>query len=108
MFRAAPSSPRQESGTTPRTAVAILVVAVLAIGSFLFPGSAAVADVGQAGLTIQKSATTSQALPGETFDWVVEVGCSVLDDECVDASLVDVIPPEFDVTGEVVVTPTAP
>ena len=92
--------------TRTRTALAVVISAVMAVGAILVPTVAANA-AGPAGLTIQKSATKSSVVPGETFNWVVEVGCSVLEDECVSAVLVDAIPPQFEVVGEVSVTPSA-
>lgn len=75
----------------------------MAFGSVIAPVPAFAADT--AGLTIQKSVSKSSVVPGETFNWVIEVGCSVLTEECINAELVDAIPPEFDIDGPISVTP---
>lgn len=88
----------------PRAALSGAVALAVA-GSVLLPAAPAVAAP-TAGLTIQKSVTTSDVVPGETFNWQLEVGCSVLTQECVGASLSDVVPPEFLVGASSTITVT--
>lgn len=77
-----------------RSFVASALALSLAVLTLLIPAQAAhAADT--AGLTIQKTVSTPNVMPGETFNWVVQVGCSVLEEECINAQLVDVIPSEF-------------
>src|SRR5690606_30110499 len=87
----------------PGRVLAALVSALVGFGTIIAPAPAFAADT--AGLTIQKSVSKPSVVPGETFNWVIEVGCSVLTEECINAELVDAIPPEFDINGPVSVTP---
>lgn len=54
-----------------------------------------------------KTADATVVGPGDTFNWKIEVGCSVLDDECVNAVLTDTIPSEFipPAPGDILLTP---
>lgn len=100
------SRPRRWSPLTrPRAALSATVATAVIGASVLLPVSAAVAAP-TAGLAIQKSVTTSSVVPGETFNWQVEVGCSVLTQECINAVLTDVMPPEFIVGAASTITVT--
>ena len=88
----------------PRATLSALVALTVA-GSVLLPVAPAVAAP-TAGLTIQKAVTTANVVPGETFNWQVEVGCSVLTQECIGAVLSDVMPPEFVVGAASTITVT--
>lgn len=54
-----------------------------------------------------KTANATVVGPGDTFNWDIEVGCSVLDDECVNAVLTDTIPAQFipPAPGDILLTP---
>ncbi len=89
----------------PRAALSAAVALVVVAGSVLLPATAAVAAP-TAGLTIQKSVTKTSVVPGESFNWQIEVGCSVLTQECINAALTDVVPPEFIVGDASTITVT--
>ncbi|MCC7128536.1 MAG: hypothetical protein IT192_06955, partial [Microbacteriaceae bacterium] len=80
------------------------VVAVIA--SVIVPATAAFAADPAAVRNI-KSTSATLVHPGDTFNWMIEVGCSVLTDECVNATLTDVIPSEFipPAAGDILFTP---
>lgn len=99
---------RRSEKTLPDRGILGRVLAVglsglVAFGSVLAPVPAFAADT--AGLTIYKSVSKPTVAPGETFNWVIEVGCSVHTEECINAELVDAIPPEFDINGPISITP---
>ena len=68
--------------------------ALIVLSSLMLPAMAASAFE-PAALRNTKTVSATDAIPNETFNWVIEVGCSVLSDECVNASLTDTIPAEF-------------
>lgn len=69
----------------------------IGVATLLTPVSPAFAAE-PAALDIQKAVSTTDVVgPGDTFQWTILVGCSVITDHCVDAWLVDVIPPQFEV-----------
>ena len=74
--------------------VAAATAALFLLASVVVPAvSASAAD--PAALRNLKSASVTDAVPGQSFNWVDEVGCSVLTDECVNAVFTDPIPSEF-------------
>lgn len=84
---------RRSRGLAARMALsAATVLAVVA--SVVVPATAAFA-ADPAAVRNTKSANATLVHPADTFNWMIEVGCSVLTDECVNAVLTDVIPPEF-------------
>ncbi len=76
------------------------------VASVIVPATAAFA-ADPAAVRNTKSTTATLVHPGDTFNWMIEVGCSVLTDECVNATLTDVIPPEFipPSAGDILFTP---
>lgn len=63
-----------------------------------------------AGMTLTKSVSTTELVPGQTFEYAIQVGCSVLEDECINATLTDTIPAQFTLgaPGSINITPTIP
>lgn len=82
------------------------VTALLVVASALIPATAAFAFEPAAVRNV-KSANAALVHPGDTFNWMIEVGCSVLTDECVNAVLTDNVPPEFilPAPGDILLTP---
>ncbi|EAR24724.1 von Willebrand factor, type A [marine actinobacterium PHSC20C1] len=80
--------------------------ALLVLAATLIPATAAAAFEPAAVRNV-KSANATDVGPGDTFNWMIEVGCSVLTDECVDAVLKDEIPAEFilPAPGDILLTP---
>jgi hypothetical protein len=80
------------------------IIAVLA--SILVPATAASAAE-PAAVRNTKTANATLVHPGDTFNWMIEVGCSVLKDDCVNATLTDVVPDEFILPdpGDILLTP---
>ncbi|MBX3067020.1 MAG: hypothetical protein KF844_00010 [Cryobacterium sp.] len=74
--------------------LASVISLISVVASVLVPTTAAFAADPAAVRNI-KSADATLVHPGDTFNWKIEVGCSVLTDDCVNAKLTDVVPPEF-------------
>ena len=74
--------------------VAASLALLMGVSAAIVPSTAAHA-LDPAALRNTKSASASDVVPGQSFNWVIEVGCSVLTDECVNAVLADTIPSEF-------------
>ncbi|MBX3091133.1 MAG: hypothetical protein KF801_01325 [Cryobacterium sp.] len=90
----------------PFRAIVSAGTALLVAASTLIPATAAFAFEPAAVRNV-KSADATLVHEGDTFNWKIEVGCSVLTDECVNAVLTDVVPPEFilPVPGDILLTP---
>ena len=88
-----------------RAVLSVLTAAVVLSATFV-PTTAAFA-AGPAAVRNVKSASATVVGPGDTFNWMIEVGCSVLTDECVNAVLTDVVPPQFilPTPGNILLTP---
>jgi len=71
-----------------------LATALLVVATTLIPTTAAFAFE-QAAVRNVKSANATVVGPGDSFNWIIQVGCSVLTDECVNAVLTDEVPAEF-------------
>ena len=87
------ASLRLQPGTR-LAAIAATVVAIL-IGSVVVATPAVAAPQGL--LTIAKIVNGEQAVelaPGDEFDYTITVGCD--DNDCLDATLVDAMPAQFD------------
>lgn len=88
------------------------LVATLALGSLLGPLMAAQPAYANntAGMTLTKSVSATELVPGETFTYSMQVGCSVLTQECINATLTDTIPSQFIVgaAGTLNITPAVP
>ena len=83
-----------------------LVAALAGLFGGLFAAAPAVAAEETAVLQIAKTVQDATLVPGDTLSYTIAVEC--LSDNCVDAQLVDVLPPEFDaltLNPTVVVTP---
>lgn len=82
------------------------LTAFAVIGSVLIPATGAFAAE-QAAVRNTKTVSVQDVSPGDTFNWMIEVGCSVLTDECVNAVLTDTIPSEFipPAPGDILLTP---
>jgi hypothetical protein len=102
-LRASASAPGRRRFTRSFLSAAT-ILAVLA--SVLVPATAALAAE-PAAVRNTKSANATLVHPGDTFNWMVEVGCSVLKDDCVNATLTDVVPDEFILPdpGDILLTP---
>lgn len=61
-------------------------------------------------MTLAKTADKIELVPGDTFNYQIQVGCSVLTQECINATLEDTIPSEFivGVPSSVTLTPAVP
>ncbi|WP_010205530.1 DUF5979 domain-containing protein [Salinibacterium sp. PAMC 21357] len=96
-----------DSRSRPLRAVISAATALLVVAATLIPATAAAAFEPAAVRNV-KSANATDVAPGDSFNWMIEVGCSVLTDECVDAVLTDEIPAEFIVPDptEILLTPT--
>ncbi len=103
--RARPRAGDRAQGKPIRRLVAVLS-AFLVVASTLVPASAAFAFEPAAVRNV-KSANATTVGPGDSFNWMIEVGCSVLTDECVNAVLTDTIPAEFilPAPGDILLTP---
>ncbi len=88
------SRPKQSARSQTVRVLLSALTAFAVIGSVLIPTAGAFAAEPAAVRNV-KSANKTIVGPGNTFDWQIEVGCSVLSDECVNAVLTDTIPPEF-------------
>lgn len=88
------------------------LVATLALGALLGPlmGAQPAYANNTAGMTLTKSITATELVPGETFTYSMQVGCSVLTQECINATLTDTIPSQFIVgaPGTLNITPAVP
>ncbi len=88
------------------------LVATLALGALLGPlmGAQPAYANNTAGMTLTKSITATELVPGETFTYSMQVGCSVLTQECINATLTDTIPSQFIVgaPGTLNITPAIP
>ncbi|MGM7698584.1 DUF5979 domain-containing protein [Microbacterium sp. A84] len=74
----------------------IAAIAVVTTGLVL-PAAAHAADP-TALLDIRKAASTSEVLPGDTFDYTIDVSCSSITDlGCINAQLTDPVPAEFEI-----------
>lgn len=95
---------RRRSKTGRAIVSALSALAVLA--ATLVPTSAAFA-ADEAAVRNVKTTDATVVGPGDTFNWKIEVGCSVLTDECVNAVLTDTMPDEFIVpaVGDILLTP---
>ena len=83
-------SPRRTAGR----AVASVLALLLGVASVLVPAvSASAAD--PSALRNTKTASVSNVVAGQSFNWIIEVGCSVLTDDCVNATLTDLMPDAF-------------
>jgi hypothetical protein len=102
---AASRPPARSSRFSPRALLAALT-SVVVLGSTLIPATAAFAAE-PAAVRNTKTANATLVHPGDTFNWMIEVGCSVLKDDCVNATLTDVIPDEFILPdpGDILLTP---
>lgn len=100
--------PRSRSQTFRRRGQVVTAVlsAWVVVVSLLTPAAAFAADT--AGLTIQKKVSSGSVIPGETLNWSIEVGCSVLTEECINAQLIDTIPDELIVGGAGTIAMTPP
>ncbi len=87
-------------------AASVAIVAL--IGPLLTVDAAFAADT--AAMTVSKTADKTELVPGDTFNYQIQVGCSVLTQECINATLEDTIPSEFIVgaPGSVNMTPAVP
>lgn len=103
--------PRHSSTSVPRPkwVAGVLAVALAVAGIAVGPVAAAQA-ADTAGMTIQKSASTATVTEGTTFNWQIQVGCSVLEQECINASVSDAIPSQLIVgdAGSISLTPPVP
>ncbi|MBX3095024.1 MAG: LPXTG cell wall anchor domain-containing protein [Cryobacterium sp.] len=81
-----------------RAFLASALALTVAVATLLVPVQPAFA-ADPAGLDIQKGVSKAAVGPNETLQWTIQVGCSVITDHCVNAQLVDVIPPQFQVGG---------
>ncbi|WP_246078086.1 DUF5979 domain-containing protein [Rhodoglobus vestalii] len=84
-----------------------VATALLVVASMLIPTTAAFAFE-PAAVRNEKTANAAVVGPGDSFNWSIEVGCSVLTDECVNAVLTDEIPAEFILpdASEILLTPS--
>lgn len=91
----------------PLRAAISAATALLVVAATLIPATAAAAFEPAAVRNV-KTANATDVKPGDSFNWMIEVGCSVLTDECVDAVLTDEIPAEFIVPdpADILLTPT--
>lgn len=96
-----------DSRPRPLRAAISAATALLVVAATLIPATAAAAFEPAAVRNV-KTANATDVGPGDSFNWMIEVGCSVLTDECVDAVLTDEIPAEFIVPDatEILLTPT--
>ncbi len=86
-------------GTRRRRISAALVSVALVVTSLVLPGVATAADP-TALFDIRKTASTTNVVPGETFEYTIEVSCSSITDlGCINAELVDPVPDEFEILG---------
>jgi len=95
-----------DAGFAPLRRIISGGTALLVVAATLIPTTAAFAYEPAAVRNV-KSANATVVGPGDTFNWMIEVGCSVLTDECVDAVLTDEIPAEFILpdASEILLTP---
>ena len=84
---------RRSRGLAARMALSTATVLAV-VASVIVPATAALA-ADPAAVRNTKSANATLVHPADTFNWMIEVGCSVLTDECVNAVLTDVVPSEF-------------
>jgi len=85
------------------------VMALLGLMSPLVTAAPAYA-ADTAAMTLSKTADLTEVEPGDTFNYRIQVGCSVLTQECINATLTDSIPSQFIVgaAGTINVTPPLP
>jgi large repetitive protein len=97
---------RDRARLHPVRTIVSAVTALLVVASTLIPVSAAFAFE-PAAVRNTKSTTATVVGPGDTFNWKIEVGCSVLKAECVNAVLTDNVPAEFIMpqTSDILLTP---
>lgn len=106
------SAARRHSGHTRQHPLTMLGAAFLALvallGPLLIVDPAYASDT--AAMTLSKAADKTELVPGDTFNYQIQVGCSVLTQECINATLEDTIPSEFIVgsAGSVNLTPALP
>jgi len=106
-----PATTRALRARRPRV-FTLPVIATLALGALLGPlvatQPAYAADT--AGMTITKTATKTDLVRGDTFNYSIQVGCSVLNQECINATLRDSIPPQFSlgIAETINITPALP
>ena len=92
-----------------RVMPAIAAVALAALlGPLLVAQPAYAANT--AAMTLSKTADKTVLVPGDTFNYRIQVGCSVLTQECTNATLLDTIPAQFIVgsADSVNLTPAVP
>lgn len=77
-----------------RAAAVVALVAVAATG-LAFAGPAVAAST----LGIDKNASVTSASPGQDFTYTIVPRCSGLTESCVNATVVDVLPPQVEVTA---------
>ena len=76
----------------------IVVVSALAlVAGFLGAAPASAANTAQ--MTLSKTATVTTVSPGDQFGYNLVVSCSGLTEGCVDATVTDVLPAEFEVSS---------
>ncbi len=87
-------------------------IAAVALGALLGPLMVAqpafAADT--AAMTLSKTADKTVLVPGDTFNYRIQVGCSVLTQECINATMLDTIPSQFIVGSAATInlTPAVP
>lgn len=103
--RTAPRGMRWAKALPVRAMLSTLTVLAV-VGSIFIPATGAFAAEPAAVRNV-KTANATVVGPGDTFNWEIEVGCSVLTDECINAVLTDNIPSEFivPVAGDILLTP---
>lgn len=86
-----------------RLTSATAAFALILVG-FVAPATALAADYTNAVISLTKTpsaADATTAAQGTVFNWVLQVACDYTDDACVNATVTDVIPADFDYVGPV-------
>ena len=98
--------PRTTPALTRRLLPTVLAALLAMVAALLLPAGAAQA-AGTATLSFTKSSTITPnppntpgiLKPGEQFQYNLAIGCSSLVEGCVDATITDTLPPQFDATS---------
>lgn len=96
-------------GRTTRTGagrVAGGVLAALLVLAMIPLGTTPAAAEGPSQLSLTKTASVTTVVPGQTFSYTLEVGCTAVDvgTGCTNATLTDSVPPQFEVVSVTVGT----